>query len=64
MPWRHPELGYTEFRPDRVRLPDGSTRTGPDITDQEIALAGYVYEDFPAWRTNPQPYDAEGNPTW
>lgn len=64
MPWRHQELGYTEVRPDRVRLQDGSTRTGPDIADQELIDAGWIWEEFPAFRLCQQPYDSEGNPTW
>lgn len=31
-------------RPNRVRLADGSTRTGEEITDQMLADAGWFWE--------------------
>lgn len=47
MPWKNNDGRESLFRPDRVRLPDGMTRTGDEITDQQLADAGWRWEPLP-----------------
>lgn len=42
-------------RPRRIRLPDGMTRTNEDITDQQLAQAGWVIEARPDPAGDPLP---------
>jgi hypothetical protein len=41
-------------RPNRVRLVDGTTRTGDEITDQMLFDAGWFWEELPVFPTEPQ----------
>lgn len=46
MPWRnHITKYYQPHRPIRVRLPDGTTRTGEEITDELLADLGWQWEE-------------------
>lgn len=42
-----------KVRPERVRLPDLTTRTGPEVTDQVLADAGWIWVNDPP----PLPYN-------
>lgn len=39
--------GIPNVLPNRIRLSDGTTRTGGQFTEEEIADAGYVYSPYP-----------------
>lgn len=41
MPWKNLQGDYSKTRPIRIRLIDGSTRTGPEITDTLLAELGW-----------------------
>ena len=47
------------MRPLRIRLEDGSTRTNEDITDEQLAAAGWVLTDFEVF---PGPHAIENPP--
>jgi hypothetical protein len=40
------EMKRQEERPSRIRLADGSTRTGLDISNQELVDSGWYQEEF------------------
>jgi hypothetical protein len=50
MAWKNADGLYSKERPQRIRLPDGMTRTGEAITDELLAELGWIefeeiYED-------------------
>lgn len=48
MIWVSPTNEYFNKRPDRVRLPDGSTRTSEEVTDELLFSLGWqVVEEMP-----------------
>lgn len=47
MAWKNNDGSYSKSRPHRVRLPDGMTRTGPEVTDQLLVDLGWYEFDEP-----------------
>lgn len=54
MPYRNSKTGeYTVNYPQRVRLDNGLTLTGPLVTDSLLEATGWMWEDYPA--SEPEP---------
>ncbi len=46
MPWRSEQGQYSEYRPIRLRLPDGTTITNEAITDEVLTALGWYWDSY------------------
>ena len=55
MPWRSLSGQYSEYRPIRLRLPDGTTITNEAITDEILTELGWWWDSYIPPEPEPQP---------